>query len=92
MTIIVSAAGTSHSPALGSTTEDYLLHGCQDRERDCQLDINSNRCTFDDLINKTNRSFPNEIAPEIIAKRIVNCKKAIEKIRKKYKGCIRLML
>ena len=82
MAKIVFAAGTSHSPALGSTTEDYLLHGCRGKERDWQLDINGNRCTFDDLINKTNRSFSNEIAPEIIAKRIKNCKKAIEKMKK----------
>jgi len=86
MAKIVFAAGTSHSPALGSTIEDYLLHGCRDRERDWQLDINGNRCTFDDLINKTNRSFSNEIAPEIILKRIKNCKKAIEKMRKNIKA------
>ena len=73
MARLVLAIGTSHSPALNSTADDYAEHEARDRARPYQLDRDGNRCSFDELIAKAPPHVHDEIRPETIGRRVAAC-------------------
>lgn len=80
MARLVLAVGTSHSPALNSTANDYAEHEARDRARPYQLDRDGNRCSFEALADTAPPHVRDEIRPETIARRVDACNRDMARI------------
>jgi 3-O-methylgallate 3,4-dioxygenase len=80
MARLVLAIGTSHSPALNSPAEDYAEHATRDRERWKALDKDGRPCTYADLLAAADPRIRDEIRPEVIARRVEVCNRAMAKL------------
>jgi 3-O-methylgallate 3,4-dioxygenase len=73
MARIVLALGTSHSPALNTTLDEYIHHADRDRDRGWQLDKDGNPCSYEELVARADAHVRNEIRPETLGRRIDAC-------------------
>ena len=80
MARLVLAIGTSHSPALNTSAEEYAEHEVRDRERWKALDKDGRPCTYDDLMTMAEPRIRDEIRPEVIARRVDGCNRGMAKL------------
>ena len=80
MARLVLAIGTSHSPALNTSAEEYAEHEVRDRERWKALDKEGRPCTYDDLLATADPRLRDEIRPDVIARRVDGCNKGMAKL------------
>ena len=80
MARLVLAIGTSHSPALNTSAEEYAEHEVRDRERWKALDKEGRPCTYDDLMTMAEPRIRDEIRPEVIARRVDGCNRGMAKL------------
>ena len=80
MADLVLAVGTSHSPALGSSAEDYVHHAERDRRNPNLLDKEGQPTSYDELLARANPALADQIAPEAIARRVAGCRNNIERL------------
>lgn len=80
MARLVLALGSSHSPALASTAEDYAEHEARDRANPKHLDKDGRPASFDALLAAAPPSMRDEIRPEVIARRVAACEAGIARL------------
>ena len=68
-TDIVLAIGTSHSPLLNSPAEDYPRHATIDASRRKLLDKQGHPTTYGVLLEKSDPSIKDQIAPKVLEER-----------------------
>jgi 3-O-methylgallate 3,4-dioxygenase len=78
MAKIVIGIGTSHSPALNSSAEDYAHHAEQDFSRPYHLTKDGKICSYQELLATAEPSFAEEITLEKIEERVAKCTEDIE--------------
>jgi len=66
---IVLAIGTSHSPSLNSPAEDYPKHAAIDASGRKLLDKQGRPTTYGALLEKSDPSIKDQIAPEVLEER-----------------------
>lgn len=81
MAKLVLAAGTSHSPVLGSPPEDYIRHGDRDRARKWHLNTNGTKCRFSDLVDIASENVLSQLTPAVLKSKAEHCAAAIDRIR-----------
>ena len=79
-TDIVLAIGTSHSPLLNSPAEDYPKHAAIDASRRKLLDKQGHPTTYGALLEKSDPSIKDQIAPKVLEERSARCTANIEKL------------
>ena len=77
---IVLAIGTSHSPLLNSPAEDYPKHATIDASRRKLLDKQGHPTTYGVLLEKSDPSIKDQIAPKVLEERSARCSANIEKL------------
>jgi 3-O-methylgallate 3,4-dioxygenase len=80
MAELVLALATSHSPILGSTAEDFALHGERDKNNPRHLDKEGQPCTYEDLLAAAGGAFARELEPDVIARRVEACQSGIANV------------
>jgi hypothetical protein len=78
MAKIVIGIGTSHSPALNSSAEDYAHHAERDFSRPHHLTKDGKICSYQELLADADPMLIDEITPEKIEGRVAKCTKNIE--------------
>jgi 3-O-methylgallate 3,4-dioxygenase len=80
MADLVLAVGTSHSPALGSSAEDYVHHAERDMRNPNLLDKEGRPISYDELLAGADPAMADQITPEAIAGRVAGCRNNIERL------------
>jgi 3-O-methylgallate 3,4-dioxygenase len=80
MAHLVAAFGTSHSPALNSTAEDFAAHAERDAAYPNHLDLSGNPTTFAELVASASPAIATEITPPRIAARVDACARHIARL------------
>jgi hypothetical protein len=78
MANIVIGIGTSHSPALNSSAEDYLHHAERDFSRPQHLTKDGQVCSYPELLATANPALAEEITQDKIEERVAKCNEDIE--------------
>jgi 3-O-methylgallate 3,4-dioxygenase len=77
---IVLAIGTSHSLLLNSPAEDYPKHAVIDASGRKLLDKQGHPTTYGALLEKSDPSIKDQIAPEVLEERSTRCTASIKKL------------
>jgi len=85
MAEIVLAVGSSHSPMLNSSLEDYPMHaeidqGRTDWKRQL-VDKEGRPVTYDELLSLADPELAGLLTEDLISRRIASCQSAIERLR-----------
>jgi hypothetical protein len=78
MAKIVIGIGTSHSPALNSSAEDYIHHAERDFSRPHHLTKDGQICSYPELLATADPALVEEITPAKIEERVTKCNENIE--------------
>lgn len=85
MAELVKAFGTSHSPALNSTVEDYHLHAEIDRGvshwKRQLLDKAGNPATYEEILDQADPNIAGQISAERIGERVDQCQTHIARLK-----------
>ncbi len=80
MADLVLALATSHSPMLGGTEDDYLLHAERDKANPNILDKNGDPCRYEDLLAAADPAMAHELTPDVVARRVKTCQDGIARL------------
>jgi 3-O-methylgallate 3,4-dioxygenase len=84
MAELVFAAGSSHSPALNSSSEEQLLHAEVDQGMPSWprqlVDRDGNPCTYEELLAKAPEGLAAQIAPDVLEQRVAACQAHMDRL------------
>ncbi len=80
MAHLVAAFGSSHSPALNSAPQDFVHHAERDRAYSGHLTREGRPATYGALEREAPAGIQEQIAPGVIAARVDECERAVERL------------
>jgi 3-O-methylgallate 3,4-dioxygenase len=80
MAQLVSAFGSSHSPALASPAQDMAGHARRDEQYAHHLDLEGNRVRYEELLKRRGDSLAAEITPAKIEERVAACERHLDRL------------